>query len=374
LNPIFSLRARARPSAHSVPSAATADSVTLGAGPPTVGPRSLTADGLPRIEARGAARLRNNTANTAHDTAEPVKPGAFTAHDSTSCAAHRAYKLYVPASGAQGPRPLLMMLHGCQQDPDDFAAGTRMNQWADVHGFLVAYPAQTARENGARCWSWFEPLEQERDGAEPSQIVGIVSDIAATYELDMASVFVAGLSAGAAMAVILGETYPEIFAAVGAHSGLPWGAAHSVSSAFSAMRRGNPQGTKLRAGSAQTRARSAAWHGVPTIVFHGDSDHTVAASNGEAIVEQALHSFPGGVRSLRQQAVSPTVSTIGHDATTTRYVDKAGRSRVESWAVHGGAHAWSGGSTEGSFTDPEGPDASAEMVRFFLGQQARRVN
>jgi len=333
--------------------------------------RSLTAPELPQLKEAAVARRRSKTTR---NTPEPVEPGEFTAHDYASGTGNRAYKLYVPAPRSGRPRPLLMMLHGCQQDPDDFAAGTRMNELADAHGFLVAYPAQTSRANSACAWSWFEPLEQEREGAEPSQLAGIVGAIAEIHDLDMASVFVAGLSAGAAMAVILGETYPDIFAAVGAHSGLPWGAAHNVWTAFSAMQRDNPHGTKLRVGTAQTRARSAAWHGVPTIVFHGDSDRTVAVSNGDAIVEQALHSFPAGTHALRQQAVLPRTSTIGHDFTTTRYLDKAGRTRVESWAVHGGIHAWSGGSSEGSYTDPEGPDASAEMVRFFLGQHARRMN
>jgi poly(hydroxyalkanoate) depolymerase family esterase len=265
------------------------------------------------------------------------------------------------------------MLHGCQQTPDDFAAGTRMNELADVHGFLVAYPAQTSRANNASCWSWFKPLEQTREGPEPSQLAGIVGAIAETHDVDIKSVFVAGLSSGAAMAVILGKTDPDIFAAVGAHSGLPLGAAHNVLSAFFAMQLGDLFGTTLRVGFAQTGAGSAACHGVPTIVFHGDSDRTVAVSNGEAIVQQALHSFPEGSDALRQNAALPMVSTIGHDSTTTRYVDPAGRSRVENWAVHGGTHAWSGGSLEGSYTDPEGPDASVEMVRFFLGQHARRV-
>lgn len=311
---------------------------------------------------------------TTRNAPEPVAPGEFTSHTYESGSENRGYKLYVPTLRSARPRPLLMMLHGCKQNPDDFAAGTRMNELADVHGFLVAYPAQTSRANNASCWSWFKPLEQTRKGAEPSQLAGIVCAIAETHDVDMESVFVAGLSSGAAMAVILGETYPDIFAAVGAHSGLPRGAAHNVLSAFFAMQLGDPFGTMLRLGSAQTRAGSAACHGVPTIVFHGDSDRTVAVSNGEAIVQQALHSFPGGKHALLQQAVLPTVSTIGHDSTTTRYVDGAGRSRVENWAVHGGTHAWSGGSLEGSYTDPEGPDASAEMVRFFLGQHTRRVH
>jgi poly(hydroxyalkanoate) depolymerase family esterase len=325
--------------------------------------RSLKAPEFRRIKARSVTRIRSKRMR---NKPESVAPGEFTAHTYGCGAAIRAYKLYVPALHSARPRPLLMMLHGCKQNPDDFAAGTRMNELADLHGFLVAYPAQTSRTNIASCWSWFMPLEQEREGVEPSQLAGIVGAIAETHDIDMGSVFVAGLSAGAAMAVILGETYPEIFAAVGAHSGLPWGAAHNILSAFFAMQGSNPHGTKLRVGSAQARASSATWHGVPTIVFHGDGDRTVAVSNGEAIVQQALHSFPCGKHALQQQAVLPTISTIGHDSTTTRYVDGSGCSRVESWAVHGGTHAWSGGSSEGSYTDPEGPDASVEMVRFFL--------
>lgn len=303
---------------------------------------------------------------------ERVASGEFTSHAYESGSESRAYKLYVPARRSARPRTLLMMLHGCKQTPDDFAAGTRMNELANVHGFLVAYPAQTSVTNNASCWSWFKPLEQTREGAEPSQLAGVIGAIAETHDIDMNSVFVAGLSSGAAMAVILGKTYPDIFSAVGAHSGLPLGAANNVLSAFFAMQLGDPFGTTLRLGSPPTSADSADCHGVPTIVFHGDCDRTVAVSNGEAIVQQALHSFPEGSDALVQNAALRLVSTIGHDSTTTRYVDPAGRTRVENWAVHGGTHAWSGGSSEGSYTDPEGPDASTEMVRFFLGQRGRR--
>ena len=313
---------------------------------------------------------------TTRHAPETAAPGEFTDHTYLSGAANRAYKLYVPALRSAQPRPLLMMLHGCKQTPDDFAAGTRMNELADVHGFLVAYPAQTSSANIASCWNWFKPLEQTRQGAEPSQLAGIVGEIAETYDVNMANVFVAGLSAGAAMAVILGETYPEIFAAVGAHSGLPLGAAHNGLSAFIAMKLGTPLGEQLRRGFAQMTASSLTGHGIPTIVYHGDSDSTVIPSNGQAIVQEALHSFPEGKRALQREAVLSTDSTTSAslDLTTTRYMDGAGRTRIENWEVHGGKHAWFGGSSEGSYTDPEGPDASAQMVRFFLGQQARRDN
>ncbi len=288
--------------------------------------------------------------------------GRFTSHTLAIGSASRAYKLYVPASYREDPVPLILMLHGCKQNPDDFAAGTRMNELAEEHGFLVAYPAQSARANGANCWNWFNRAEQERDGEEPSLLAGIVDQIAASHRVDTTRVYVAGLSAGASMAVILGATHPEVFSAVGAHSGLPVGAAHDVPSAFAAM-----QGR--RAGlPGQPSAMSANRRAVPTIVFHGDADMTVTASNGGDIVAQAVEAF-ADVSPLMKH-VLPKATDDGRASTTTRFVDAEGQSRVERWDVHGGSHAWFGGSSAGSYTDSTGPDASAEMVRFFLEQRA----
>ena len=258
-------------------------------------------------------------------------------------------------SGAddKAPRPLVVMLHGCKQNPDDFAAGTHMNELAEQHGFLVAYPAQSNNANGSNCWNWFRPEDQRRDGGEPAILAGIVADVGGAYRVDPARVYVAGLSAGAAMAVILGQTHPDVFAAVGAHSGLPVGAAHDVGSAFVAMYSG-------RSKSARAAVPGAA--GPRTIVFHGDEDSTVVARNGEAIV---AHAVAGDVPLT--STPPERASAQGRDYTRTVYADADGQPRVEQWLLHGGAHAWSGGSKAGSYTDPTGPDASAEMVRFFLG-------
>ena len=264
--------------------------------------------------------------------------------------------LYVPADyvgDAAAPVPLVVMLHGCTQSPDDFATGTRMNQLADAHGFLVAYPAQTTKANGSRCWNWFRSGDQAHGRGEPSLIAGIARQVAADYRIDPQRVFVAGLSAGAAMAVILGETYSEVFAAVGAHSGLPFAAADDVASAFAVMKAG-PE----RAGARPPRVGT-----VPTIVFHGDADRTVAVGNGDAIIRDAtMHAA--------RPSVHAGVAPGGRAYTQTVFTDAAGRSRAESWRLHGAGHAWSGGSAQGSYTDPTGPDASAEMVRFFLQQAA----
>ena len=285
-----------------------------------------------------------------HNDAAPANEpaaGQFLARSFSNAAGRRAYKLYVPPGYSGEPMPLIVMLHGCKQNPDDFAAGTRMNELAQQHGLLVAYPEQTRPANGSNCWNWFHAQHQVRGNGEPSILAGIVGDVATQYRIDDRRVYVAGLSAGGAMAVILGAAYPDVFAAVGAHSGLPLGAAHDVPSAFAAMHGGAP-----------ANPAAAARPGVATIVFQGDQDRTVVAANARTIVNQAL----GG--SARPALQRETV--VSSACTRTVYRDAAGCARVEEWLVHGGGHAWSGGSPNGSFTHPRGPDASSEMVRFFL--------
>jgi len=250
---------------------------------------------------------------------------------------------------------MVVMLHGCTQTPEDFAAGTRMNALADRHGFLVLYPAQAANANGQKCWNWFRPEDQERDRGEPSLIAGMTRKVASEYRVDERRIFAAGLSAGAAMAVILGATYPDVYAAVGAHSGLPFGAAHDMVSAFNAMR-----------GTGRTDSSSMVKVGlVPTIVFHGDADHTVNVKNGATIVEQATLGCVDKARlsSSTEQGVSGV-----RKYTRTILANGSNQPVVEEWLLHGAGHAWSGGSPEGSFTDSSGPDASTEMVRFFYAQ------
>lgn len=296
-----------------------------------------------------------------------VLPGQFLSRSHTGPAGARAYKLYIPASPAAGEAlPLLVMLHGCKQSPDDFAAGTRMNELAERLGFLVAYPGQASQANSSGCWNWFKPQDQGRDQGEPAVIAGITQEVAAGHAVDRRRIFVAGLSAGAAMAVVLGETYPDLYAAVGAHSGLPYGAAHDVPSAFAAMKGGKGSLPGMAAG-APRRAANA----VPTIVFHGDRDPTVDPCNGTQIVAQArtlaadFGSAPAGLEGRTERGTAPG----GRAFSRTTYTDAHGQVWVEQWLLHGAGHAWSGGSPRGSYTDPAGPDASAEMLRFFLSQE-----
>jgi len=301
---------------------------------------------------------------------EPELGGQFIAGSHSNGGGRRDYKLYIPSGTHPQPLPLIVMLHGCKQNPDDFAAGTRMNQLADSEGFLVLYPAQTKTANGLGCWNWFRGGNQQRDHGEPSIIAGMTREIIAAHQIDPKRVYVAGLSAGGAMAATMASAYPELYAAVGVHSGLAHGAAHDVMSAFAAMREG-PAATRARPADADDQ------RAVPTIVFHGDRDATVHPSNGDHVVAQAKPTAP--IEELIDGVPPDAVFTVergqvaaGHAYTRTVHRDANGRSTgIEHWVVHGAGHAWSGGCTKGSYTDPKGPDASREMLRFFAEHAMR---
>jgi poly(hydroxyalkanoate) depolymerase family esterase len=264
----------------------------------------------------------------------------------------RTYKLYIPTGYQAGkPLPLVVMLHGCTQNPDDFAAGTRMNRLAEERQCFVLYPAQTKSANPSRCWNWFKRAHQRRDRGEPAIIAGMTREVVKRYDIDARKVYVAGLSAGGAMAAVMGAAYPDVYAAVGIHSGLPVGSAHDVASAFAAMR-----------GAPRPSAGAGAGHVVPAIVFHGDRDATVHPSNGAQVASQCVDRDDKSIEVVVQRGQVPG----GHAYTCSVHKDAAGRVLLELWEVHGAGHAWSGGSARGSYTDPNGPDAAREMLRFFL--------
>ena len=299
---------------------------------------------------------------------EAQRPGSFETHEFSNRAGTRAYKVYVPAGPADAPRAMMVMLHGCTQSADDFAAGTQMNRLADEHGFLVVYPEQAAQANASKCWNWFKPQDQRRNAGEPSLIAGIVGEVAQRHGADPRRIFVAGLSAGAAMAVALGETYPELFVGVGAHSGLPYGSAHDIPSALAAMKGGRRGMTGLKSmPGAAAAPRRKATQAVPVIVFHGDRDHTVQQTNGTQIMQHAheAHAAQAGGAALNV-STHGGIASGGRHFSRTVHANAAGQVCIECWTLHGAGHAWSGGHPSGSFTDSAGPDASAEMVRFFL--------
>jgi poly(hydroxyalkanoate) depolymerase family esterase len=288
-----------------------------------------------------------------------VGSGEFLSASLRNQAGSRDYKIYIPSrydKTADSTYPLIIMLHGCKQDPDDFAAGTMMNEIAEEHGCIVVYPAQTNAKNMSYCWNWFNSSDQQRDRGEPSIIADITRRVMDEYQVDRRRVYVAGLSAGGAMAAIMGQAYPDLFAAVGIHSGLAVGAASDVASAFAAMNTG-ASASKYHANHIPV-AR-------PIIVFQGDSDTTVHPKNAPQVLSQ----FAGdGVDVITQNHKT----SHGCNYTKTIYRDSNGKEIAEQWLIHGAGHAWSGGSVAGSYTDPKGPCASREMLRFFLAQRSSR--
>jgi poly(hydroxyalkanoate) depolymerase family esterase len=272
-------------------------------------------------------------------------PGSFSGGTHSCAAGQRDFKLYVPPQAGERPLPLVVMLHGCTQNPDDFAAGTGMNEVGRQQGFYVLYAAQSQQANPQRCWSWFKHTHQERDRGEPAILASMTRTIIGSHPIDPTRVYVAGLSAGGAMAAILGQTHPDLFAAVGVHSGLAAGAAADLPSALAAMNNGpGPLARNL--------------DGPPTIIFHGDADTTVHPSNAKALAEALVGGAAGKAAEIARPGRRPATRRVHHLPD--------GRSRIEYWQIHGAGHAWAGGSAKGSYTDPRGPDASTEMVRFFL--------
>jgi poly(hydroxyalkanoate) depolymerase family esterase len=329
----------------------TGRSNTVHPGPaPPLAPLDLSSlAGLPMADLPGQLSARGPSRQ--QFPAEVVFPaaGQWTAGAYSGEAGRRAFKLYRPGGYHCQPWPLVVMLHGCTQSADDFAAGTRMNFLAEAEGLLVVYPEQAATANSSRCWNWFQPANQQRAKGEPALIAGITRQVMAEHHVDADRVYIAGLSAGGAMAAILAATYPELYAALGVHSGLAPGSAHDLPTALQAMQRGG------RGGGSGVPGR-----GIPLILFHGDQDATVHPRNAEEFIRLWAGASDPPRQTLRQGQVAG-----GRAYSCAVYQEPSGRTLVESWTVHGANHAWSGGSRNGTFTDPTGPDASGEVVRFF---------
>lgn len=308
------------------------------------------------------------TADLLNDDRHKVPEGEFRDHQFVGDAGALHYKLFTPAGGDAAALPLLVMLHGCTQTPDDFARGTRMNALAQEHRYVVAYPAQAQSNNPGKCWNWFRKRDQQRDQGEPALIAALTRHLVVTRGLDERRVYVAGLSAGGAMAAVLGSTYPDIYTAIGVHSGLPFGAAHDLPSALAAMR----QGPGLSSANDSIRLNP-----VPAIVFHGDRDTTVDPCNGAAVVAQCMGENAADAdagRTSTHANVEHGLAPGGRAYTRTRFINPEGGVAAEHWVVHGAGHAWFGGDASGSYTDPSGPDASQLMLRFFSACARKVIN
>ncbi|SDE11037.1 esterase, PHB depolymerase family [Massilia sp. PDC64] len=305
---------------------------------------------VPSWAARPPSGRRARMRRPAADTADSTARGRFVDGVFACDAGTRRYKLYIPVSGTTAQRPLVVMLHGCTQNAADFATGTGMNALADEHDCLVLYPEQDRGANPQGCWNWFDPAQRARDSGEPAILAGMTRHVMAEHGVDPARVYAAGLSAGGAMAAILGAEFPELYAAIGVHSGLAAGSGKDMISGLHAMK--HPARGK------------AVKKGVPIIVFHGDADALVHPGNGKAVLDQFIAAHGGAL----VEATERGDHGAGRAYSRTRWHDKAGRPVAEHWTIHGAPHAWAGGKAAGSHTDPGGPCASTAMLAFFLGR------
>lgn len=300
----------------------------------------------------------------------------------TGTAGTRAYSVYIPQGLRRTTRaPLVLALHGCGQNALDFAAGTRFNDLADKHGFIVAYPEQSMTNNGQRCWNWFRPGHQFRAQGEPAIFAGIVRRVileSSLWRIDPKRVYVTGISAGGAMAVVLAATYPELFAAVGVHSAPPYRSAAGPANALAAM-----QGRVVQPPVEATAVDAMP----PMIIFHGTLDSTVRSVNAQRIAEQWLAYYDhaanlpafsrttaavspiGAPRKTRTGPASPTSARSRRGFAVSRW-HTGGKKMLELWVVDGLGHAWSGGSPKGSYSDSRGPRATTEMWKFFSAHRS----
>lgn len=302
-------------------------------------------------------RLRGLFGRRHPTSRDPVKEGGgqYLSREFRDAAGCRPYKLYIPSGYHGRAVPLVIMLHGCTQSADDFAAGTRMNLAGEEHTCIIAYPEQVRSANVQKCWNWFNEGDQRGEAGEPSLIAGITREVIRDHAIDARRVYVAGLSAGGAAAAIMAASHPGLYAAFGVHSGLACGAARDLHSGLAAMRMGGVGARKHFDPGARV---------VPAIVFHGDRDTVVNPLNADHVVTQAAADTPLTIRTENGHSG-------GRGYNRKLFIDGSGQTMVEQWTIHGGVHAWSGGSSNGTYTDPLGPDATREMLRFFLEHQIR---
>ena len=271
----------------------------------------------------------------------------------------REYLLFIPPEQRRAKLPLIVMLHGCHQDADDFALGTRMNDYAQKHRCYVAYPVQAVQANSAKCWNWYEAAHQQRDQGEPAILAALTRHLMAQHRIASDRVFIAGFSAGGAMAATMAVIFPELYAALGIHSGVPHGAARDFLSAMIAMQHGTHASYAVHPMQGQ----------IPTIVFHGDDDSTVHATHAAQFMAQAAQSaaLPEWSDRMGERYIEAVGRRAGrHGYTRTVQLDEKRRIFSEHWMVHGGGHAWYGGDSAGTYIDSNGPDATGEIIRFFI--------
>ncbi|SAL39291.1 extracellular catalytic domain type 1 short-chain-length polyhydroxyalkanoate depolymerase [Caballeronia humi] len=308
-----------------------------------------------RVRPRASAWARGKWERSFHSA--PPTAGRFVNH--------MAYALYLPPGASLGRMPLVVMLHGCKQNADEFAQGTRLNLLADRYGFAVLYPEQSKHDHAHRCWRWYDDASNA-GGGEAASVVSLVQAVVGEHRLDSERVYVAGMSAGAGLAALLAIRYPSVFAAVGLHSGVVFGEARSAIAAMDVMRRGSRSDpVALIDASVDVRA----FPGMPAVIVHGELDSVVSANNAEQLTKQFLR-LNGFIDASGARRAGETREEKQPDGVVRDFV-KSGRRVVKTCIVRGLGHSWAGGDDTVAFHSSKGPDSSALMWEFFKHQ--RRV-
>jgi poly(hydroxyalkanoate) depolymerase family esterase len=305
----------------------------------------------------------------------PAHAGSWTSGKVKNPSGSLEYKLFVSSAYRKEKSvPLVVMLHGCTQKVEELAAISGINELADKNNFLVAYPEQSVAANPLKCWNWFDPKHQSRDAGEPSLIAAVIQDIRTSYNIDEKRMYVVGISAGGAMAVVMGTAYPELFAGLGVIAGTEYKAALNVQDGLTAMKQGGPDPNQqgLLAFQAIQKSPVGTKTRLPLIVFQGTKDPYLSPVNTDQLITQwaQTHDYLDdgkdndsvSIRSAKEKKVDVPG---GYSLTKSSYSDSQGHLLLEKWIVEGLGHAWPGSSVANPFADAKGPNATEEMWRFF---------
>lgn len=344
-------QAKSLRSATKKPRRTRADSVTSGK------PAEAREAAGSRVRPRAAAWAKGHWTRSYHSA--PPLPGRLVNH--------LPYGLYVPPAKTTRKMPLVVMLHGCKQTIDEFAAGTRMNLLADAQGFAVVYPEQSRHVHAHRCWHWYDDGDTAGRG-EARAIVSLVDALVEEYGFDAERVYVAGISAGAGLASLLALHWPERFAAIALHSAPAFGEAHSGLTAIDVMRRG---ARRDPVALAEAAVDMASYPGMPAIIIHGDGDAVVAPQNAEHLSAALLRL--NGLVDADGVWKRGTVRETRASNCVTRDFLAGGRRVVRLCRVPGLGHAWAGGDDAIAFHSRKGPDASALIWEFFRYQRREQA-
>lgn len=324
------------------------------------------------VVAAGCATTARAPAGGVSSPAGVAAPGRWVSGEYTNAAGTRKYQLYLPAGyDASRTHMLVVLLHGCTQDAADIARGTRIAEHADRDGFIALLPEQPESANAKKCWNWYDPAHQARGAGEPSIIDGMTAKVIAGYPVDPERVHLAGISAGAGMAALVAVAYPETYASVAFHSGIAWRGATNVMAALGVMAKG-PSATEADTlGARAAAAMGARKRAIPALVIHGGSDKVVNPANAAALARQwtrmnaSVRPLDDAPIALQDAAGNNERSGEANGYHWTRASFGAGEAVVDELIIAELGHAWSGGSSTGTFTDEHGPDATGEIVRFF---------